>query len=99
MHQSARDILALTPINNHRLLGSCIIYCKACYYQSMSNNEETPSAAKRSLMVIIALIVVGVAWFVWQVGADDAKKADDKKKTDTNQSANNTNKEKTDDYA
>jgi hypothetical protein len=64
----------------------------------MSKNEETPSTVQRTLMVIIALIVVGVAWFVWQAGADDKKKTEDNKKTGTNQSTNKTNEEKADEY-
>lgn len=74
-------------INKHRLLDGCIIYCKACYYQNMSKNEETPNTVQRSLMVIIALLVVGVAWFVWQAGADDKKTADANKETTNSKTA------------
>lgn len=63
----------------------------------MSKNEQTPSTAQRSLVVIIVIIVIGLVWFIWQAGNDDKKTADTNKATTTNQKASE-DKQATDEY-
>lgn len=65
----------------------------------MSNNEQTPRTVQRSLVVITVIILVGVAWFVWQAGKDDASTdKKDNKATTSDESANKEEK-KTEDYS
>src|ERR1041385_222696 len=78
-HDKASAHFLFTHNNKHRLLARCIIYGAACYYQIMSTNQQTPST-NRSLIIIIAVIVIGAGWFVWQSTRTTNKVLDNTKK-------------------
>lgn len=62
----------------------------------MSKNEQTPSTSNRSLLIILAIIVIGVAWLIWQAGKEDTPAP----AKNTNQNTPNKDDEKqTDEYA
>ena len=46
----------------------------------MSDNQQTPNPLKRILIVLIAAIVVGTLWFVWQSRSNTTKTLDNTKK-------------------
>lgn len=56
----------------------------------MSKNEQTPdtSTLRRSLIVIIAVLVVSIAWFIVQANGDNKAPLNNENKTATNEETN-----------
>ncbi len=63
----------------------------------MSTNQQTPST-NRSLIIIIAVIIIGAGWFVWQSTKNTDKILDNTKKAQTSDKKTET-QQKTDSYA
>jgi hypothetical protein len=61
----------------------------------MSDKQQTPSNVGRSLILIIAAIVVGTLWFVFQSKSDTDKTLDNTKKAQNSQTKDD---QKTDEY-
>ncbi len=61
----------------------------------MSTNQQTPT--NRSLIIIIAIIIIGAGWFVWQSTKDTDKVLDNTKKAQNSDKKTDTTK--TDEYA
>ena len=60
----------------------------------MSNNQQTPNLLQSVLMVVIALLIGGTLWYVWQSKDNTDKTLNDTKKAQTTQPTDN----KTDEY-